>query len=175
MLADPGFADWVERGETGGRAVPFVAGSAEGRFAAYEAVVKERTVSARGLEGLQLPWPGFWGTPPWGAVQELAAVSGLRVRDYRLDVVRWKALAEREAALRELLEVRPGRPALLYVGSARLPRHICLVARPDADADVVVYEPSAGEVRRLDPSALARGGQTLGGWPRVWLTIAPRV
>lgn len=174
MLADPAFEAWVERGDAGGRALPFVAATAQGRFAAYEAVVKERTVSARGLEGAQLPWPGFWGTPPWGAVRELAAISGLSARDYRVDVIRWKGLEQREKALRALLEVEPGRPALLYVGSARLPRHVCLVARAQAGTEVVVYEPSAGEVRRYDPAALATGTQTLGGWPHVWLVIAPR-
>lgn len=176
-LADPAFAAWLD-GAPGPAAFaggPLDAGDPSDRFARYEALVKARTVAPRGLRGPQVPWPGALGTPPWTALAELVAAQGCSPRDYRLDVLRHRPVAERARRLRALADaVCPGRAALLYVGSATMPRHVCLVARPDAAGDAVVYEPSRGEVRALDPDALASGAQALGGWPLPWVALVPR-
>ena len=172
-VADPAFATWLTDG-AGARGLVDGADLPE-RFARYEAVVKARTAAARGLAGPQVPWPWFFGTAPWAALREVAAIAGVSPREYRMVLVRRLSPEAREQALRDVAAaVSPGRSALLYVGSPKLPRHVVLVARPDAAREVMLYEPSAGEVRVFDPAALASGQVRLGGWPVTWLAIRPR-
>lgn len=181
-LADPSFAAWLDGAPAPAAlagapfaGAPLAAVAPADRFARYEALVKARTVAARGLRGPQVPWPGALGTPPWTALAELVAAQGCSPRDYRVDVLRHRPVAERARRLRALGEaVRPGRAALLYVGSATMPRHVCLVAQPDAAGDVIVYEPSRGEVTVLDADAIASGAQGFGGWPLPWVALVPR-
>lgn len=174
MLAEPAFATWVTSGQRSGMALD--QRSSQERFAAYEAVVKERTNRLRPARRMaQLPWPGALGTAPWGAWVELAQATGAKVRDYRPHVLRWSGPAARAAHFDALVRtVRRERPAIVYVGSATLPRHVCLIV-PPADGDGLdVYEPSGGTVTELDRAAWVDGSLVLGGWPTVWLTIAPR-
>ena len=132
------------------------AGTEAQRFAAYEQVVAARTNALVGAGGrLQLPWPRALGTPPWGALTR-ARVRRRRPRG-RLRRQRGSATAARAglerayAALRA--RVRDGRPALLYIGNARLPRHVVLVMPPSGEQELDVYEPSIGRVVDLPQQA----------------------
>ncbi|MDQ2755731.1 MAG: hypothetical protein M3Y71_04085 [Actinomycetota bacterium] len=177
LLADPGFAGWMQTGVSAGSAgrafLPNLATPDE-RFAAAEELTIRRTNHLVGPgRRLQLPWPRGLGTPPWGARHELehgAATPGTRY------VVRW-CRPGGVSARRRLLErvgraVTPGRPAALYVGSSLLPRHVTLVVA-GADGGPVLYDPSAGVVLALDPDALSAARLGVAGWPVPWCAVLP--
>lgn len=191
MLADPAFADWIRHGVA--HAARRHAGhddsdddSPDGRsplqrFAAYEQVVAGRTNGLFGAGGrLQPPWPRALGTPPWGARRELE----LGVADPDADYdVHWLRLASRSGLERAhaglLARVRPGRPALLYVGSPTLPRHVVLVLPPSAPLTTSpagppaldVYEPSAGRVLDLRREPFVNRRLALAGWNVPWALV----
>ena len=133
MLRDPALADWVRTGATHGRAFPDGA-SAQVRLAAYHALVHARTNALVGPGGrLQVPWPRALGTTPWGVCRELEAGAAAPGTRYRTVTVRW-ATRDRRAELVEALadHLGPGRPGILFIGSAVLPRHVALlVPGPD--------------------------------------------
>ncbi|HOA58895.1 MAG TPA: hypothetical protein PKI09_12985 [Dermatophilaceae bacterium] len=173
MLRDPALADWVRTGAKHGRAFPDGPTPQE-RLAAYHALVHARTNALVGPGGrLQVPWPRALGTTPWGVCRELesgAADPGAR---YRIVTVRRVG----EARLIELVErlaghLRPGRPGVLFVGSATLPRHVALLV-PGPDGSVLVHDPSAGSVSELDVTALADERITVAGWTHPWFLVGP--
>ena len=173
MLRDPALADWVRTGNKHGRAFPN-GPSAALRLAAYHSLVHARTNALVGPGGrLQVPWPRALGTTPWGVCRELesgAADPGAR---YRIVPVR-RADGSRLAALVGHLasHLRPGRPGVLFVGSATLPRHVALlVAGPDGS--VLVHDPSAGSVSELDVATLADPRTAVAGWTHPWFLIGP--
>ena len=173
MLVDPVFASWVRTGEP--RLPGALPGdSASERFAAYERVVMRRTNTLwPGGRALALPWPRLLGTPPWGARRELehgAARPGSR---YALAVAPRDARALAAVHDRLAAVVRDGRPALLYVGNRRLPRHVVLVLPGHADSVLEVYDPGDGRVRPLRRDALAQRRLALSGWDVPWLTVEP--
>ncbi|GAA5032434.1 hypothetical protein GCM10023258_31390 [Terrabacter aeriphilus] len=179
MLRDPALARWVRDGI---RPLGVVAdardpGTPTGRFAAYEQVVAGRTNAALGPGARpQLPWPRALGTPPWGARRELEHGAADPGTPYGVGWLRTRGpagLAQAHAALRT--RVRPGAPALLYVGNAWAPRHVVLVL-PSAGGggpELAVYEPSIGRVVDLDEAAFASRTLRLGGWDVPWLTVQP--
>ncbi len=173
MLADPDFARWVLEGVGDDPALPQGA-TQDARLAMVEGQVLARTNALVGPGGqVQLPWPRRFGTPPWGARAELehgAAPAGTR---YRLRWCRWGS----EQRLRERLEqarerVGPDRPALLYIGSATLPRHVTLLVPSGTGLDV--YDPSAGSVQALDVDAFATRRLGIAGWQVPWCLVQPR-
>src|SRR5690348_1017106 len=124
MLVNPAFARWITTGEGPRGDAP--AGATESqRFAAYERVVLSRTNGLVGAGGRpNVPWPHALGTPPWGARKELEFGASRRGTDYELRVLRpLTRRALREAHRRLVDVVADGEPALLYIGSATLPRH----------------------------------------------------
>ena len=128
MLRDPALADWVRTGATHGRAFPDGV-SAQVRLAAYHALVHARTNALVGPGGrLQVPWPRALGTTPWGVCRELEAGAAAPGTRYRTVTVRW-ATRDRRAELVAALadHLGPGRPGILFVGSAVLPRHVALL------------------------------------------------
>lgn len=156
LLADSGFARRVLAG-----------GDRTRGFAEAEADVMRRTnawqVRGRGLWA-DAPWPHWWGTSPWGAAAELEHGTGRR---YRFTPLRHLRGSDVERVLADAPQ--PGAPALCYVGSRVLPRHVVLLTR-DADGGVLIYEPSRGTVTRLgDPSP---GASPWGGWGTAWWVIA---
>ncbi|MCU1537064.1 MAG: hypothetical protein JWP82_1415, partial [Humibacillus sp.] len=91
---------------------------------------------------------------------------------YAVTWVRWRgtpALHTVYAALRT--RVRAGRPALLYVGNAHLPRHVVLVMPPTGQRELDVYEPSSGRVVSLPEAAFAESRLGLAGWDVPWALV----
>lgn len=176
MMRDPMLSRWVRTGigDAGGPA----AGTPRSRFAELERRVMARTNAVSPHPGLvQVPWPKKLGTPPWGALVELerhAAVPGTGYQTRWLRAQGRAALSDAYGLLAS--RVGPGRPALLYVGNSRLPRHVVLVFVGAAEQDpwrLLVYEPARGQVRPLDPVAWSRRRLELAGWNHPWLVIQP--
>lgn len=173
MLVDPVFASWVRTGS------PSRPGAVEGdspsaRFAAYEQVVMRRTNALISHGGLHLPWPRFWGTPPWGARRELEFGAARDGTCYRVENARHLRATARRADYQRLVEVvADGEPGLLYVGSRLLPRHVVLVLPGDGDRTLDVFDPGSGRVShlRLDDYVNHRLG--LSTWNVPWFIVSP--
>jgi hypothetical protein len=171
MLANPPLADWIVHGDTEATG----SHSADQRFAAYEQVVAQRTNGLIGPGGhLQPPWPRALGTPPWGARHEIeygASRPGTRY------AIRWTRLSGIRALGRAYDhlcgQVGDGRPALLYIGNAWLPRHVVLVLR-GTGGDLAVYEPSIGSVVAASREAFVTRRLALAGWDVPWCVVWPR-
>jgi len=192
MLVDPVCAGWVVEGGPshdlpagyalpGGRNLPGgrerpVADTQDQRLAALEQVVLTRTNSVRGPGGrLQLPWPRRLGTPPWGARSELE--SGAAEIGARYELA-WCRLGGEERLRRhhdELRQrVRQGRPAILYVGSTWVPRHVALVLPAASGGGVDVYDPATGGVQALPVDTFVTRRLELAGWDLPWCLVLPR-
>lgn len=169
MLANPPFADWVRHGD---RPSPSDH-SADERFAACEQVVAHRTNGLRGPSGrLQPPWPRALGTPPWGARREIEHGASRPGTGYASTWVRLSGIRRLGQVYDELVRrVDEGRPALLYVGNAWLPRHVVLVL--PGRAGLEAYEPSAGRVVDLPRAAFVTRRLGLGGWDLPWCLVTP--
>ncbi|QKE86147.1 hypothetical protein HL663_16315 [Arthrobacter sp. NEB 688] len=174
MLVDPVFASWVRTG------TPHPPGSPAGetpaeRFAAYERVVMRRTNGAlSGGRRPNLPWPRALGTPPWGALRELEFGASRIGTRYTLDLLRGAdeyRLVERFDTLVEV--VAEGEPALLYIGSALLPRHVVLVLPGDGDRMLDVYDPGTGRVGHLRRDDVVQHRVRLSGWDVPWVAVRP--
>jgi hypothetical protein len=178
MLVNPAFAAWIRDG------TPHAASagtrpddrSERERFAAYEQVVAARTNALVGAGGnVQLPWPRALGTPPWGARRELesgAAAAGTR---YDVTWVRHRSSAGLARAYAGLqARVRAGRPAVLYVGNAALPRHVVLVLPPTGGQELDVYEPSVGRIVDLPRRPFIDRRLRLAGWDVPWALVCAR-
>lgn len=174
MLVDPVFAGWVRTGSPNPPGSPPGDTEAE-RFAAYERLVMRRTNGLfAGAGRPNLPWPRALGTPPWGAKRELeygAATSGTLY-----DVVTLRPLSP--SGLRETFDrlvdvVAEGEPALLYVGSVTLPRHVVLVLPGDGDRVLDVYDPGTGRVGHLRRDTVVEHRIGLSGWDVPWFVVQP--
>ena len=171
MLVNPTFARWIRLGldkEARDDDVPD-AGTEVQRFAAYEQVVARRTNALVGAGGrIQLPWPRAWGTPPWGALGELeygAAVPG-RTTTSSGSASSAEPLDAAYTSLQR--RVREGRPALLYIGNAWLPRHVVLVMPATRGQELDVYEPSVGRVVDLPRRGFVERQLRMAGWDVPW-------
>ncbi len=131
-----------------------------------------RTNNPWEARALRMPWPMALGTPPWGALAELRQIVRTeragRPR-YGLEMVRRDGAAGLGAALQS---VEVDQPALLYVGTRWMPRHVCVLAE-DAQGRLALYDPAAGSVVEADLDALAAGEQAVAGWRQPWVVIAP--
>ncbi|MGB8384545.1 MAG: hypothetical protein WCG47_25455 [Dermatophilaceae bacterium] len=170
-LVDPSLARWLAEEDT--RPDLPAAPTPEARLAAYEAIVHRRTTSLSSpTRGLQLPWPRAFGTPPWGALAELengAAASGTRYRIRTLRLTGARELRRDVARLSRL--VTDATPAVLYVGSRSMPRHVALVV-PGEDG-LAVYDPGYGRVVPLRADELAEHRLDVGGWAVPWFVVEP--
>jgi hypothetical protein len=174
MLVDPAFAHWIATGQ-GSRPGSPTGDSPAARFAAYEQVVHRRTNGLTlGRRGLNLPWPRFLGTPPWGAKRELELGAAKQGTEYDIAVLRPLS----EEALGRVFErlnavVADGMPALLYVGSASLPRHVLLILPGNGDDRLDIYDPTDGSVRARSLRGFATHELSLSGWDVPWFVVAP--
>lgn len=175
MLANPAFAQWIRDGirkDAHDGDVPDARTEAQ-RFAAYEQVVASRTNALLGAgRRLQLPWPRALGTPPWGGLHELEFGAADPEADYEVAWFRQRGrvgLGHTYADLRR--RVRPGRPALLYVGNAWSPRHVVLVLPPTGEQELDVYEPSVGRVVDLPQHAFVERRLAVAGWDVPWAAV----
>jgi hypothetical protein len=164
LLLEPALAAWLVS----------PADSPLRRFADLERGTMRRTNGLAGGPGaLQLPWPRSLGTPPWGAMAEIERTGSLPGTRYELVPLRHRSAAGLTRAAAGLVaRVSPGRPALLYVGSATLPRHVVLVFVNTDGRQLLVYEPARGEV--VPFAAYGLGGAPVAGWPVPWLVIQPQ-
>lgn len=174
MLVNPAFARWITTGE-GPRGDAPAGATEQERFAAYERVVMARTNQLfAGGRRLNLPWPRALGTPPWGARKELEFGAARTGTTYELRMVRQLTPAGLRTAHARLLDVvSEGEPALLYIGSATLPRHVTLVLPGDGDRVLDVYDPATGRVTLLDESRFAGRALGLSGWDVPWVAVQP--
>jgi hypothetical protein len=176
MLVSPEFSGWIVDGIDPGGGPPDSRSEPE-RFAEHERQVMDRTNGIQAAGGkLNLPWPRALGTPPWGAEKELEDGAARPGAAYRMRVVRLGS----GQGLREVYQdlaglVGEGLPALLYIGNARLPRHVTLVMPGDTDrSGLDVYDPATGSVTELDPDRFARRTLGIAGWNVPWITVQPR-
>lgn len=174
MLVDPAFAHWIATGEGQRPGSPKGASPAE-RFAAYERVVHRRTNTLTfGRGGLNLPWPRRLGTPPWGAQRELELGAAKQGTDYGITVLRPLPRARLGEVFDRLnAVVSDGMPALLYVGSETLPRHVLLILPGNGDDRLDVYDPANGSVRARSVRSFATHDLRLSGWDVPWFVVAP--
>ncbi len=175
MLVNPAFARWITTGLGKDARDDEVADArtASERFAAYEQVVAGRTNGLFGAAGrLQVPWPRALGTPPWGALGELEYGAADPSARYDTSWFRFGSRAGRERAYAALrTRVGEGRPALLYVGNAWLPRHVVLVLPATAGEELDVYEPSVGRVIVLPVEPFVDHKLRIGGWDVPWAAV----
>ncbi|MGL4175575.1 MAG: hypothetical protein ACRCSN_05810, partial [Dermatophilaceae bacterium] len=144
------------------------------RFAAYERVVMRRTNSLFSSGRFTVPWPRALGTPPWGARHELEFGASRCGTRYGVQLWRAGSVARRAAMVGALVTVvAEGEPALLYVGSATVPRHVVLVLPGDGDRALDVYDPASGRVSRLREDAVIERRMRLSGWDVPWLVVRP--
>lgn len=142
-------------------------------FAAQERAILARTnafrVRSRGVLH-DLGWPSFFGTSPWGALEELEWGTGRR---YGVVPLRFGDDRVRARAYDEVLlsTVRSRAPALLYVGDRVLPRHVTLLS---AGEQIVLYEPAAGAVVEPRRERFTSRSLALGGWDVPWFALVPR-
>lgn len=175
MLANPAFAQWIRDGirkDAQGGDRPDDGTEAQ-RFAAYEQVVAARTNALLGAGSrLQLPWPRALGTPPWGASNELELGAADPAADFAVAWFRHRGRAGLERAYAALRSrVRPGSPALLYVGNSWTPRHVVLVMPPTGEQELDVYEPSVGRVVDLPRRAFVERRLAIAGWDVPWAAV----
>ena len=174
MLVDPVFASWVRTGSPHPPGSPAGATEAE-RFAAYERVVMRRTNGLlAGPNRVNLPWPRALGTPPWGAKRELEYGAATTGTLYDVDALRPLSGPSLRTAFERLLDVvAEGEPGVLYVGNARLPRHVVLVLPGDGDRILDVYDPGTGRVGHLRRDTLVEHRLGLSGWDVPWFVVQP--
>jgi hypothetical protein len=174
MLVNPAFARWITTGE-GPRGDAPAGATEQERFAAYERVVMSRTNGLYlGGGRFNLPWPRALGTPPWGARGELEFGASRRGTQYELRQLRALSSAALRTAHARLVDVvADGEPALLYVGSGLLPRHVTLVLPGDGDRRLDVYDPATGQVTLLDEGRFASRDLRIAGWDVPWISVQP--
>jgi hypothetical protein len=96
-------------------------------------------------------WPQALGTTPWGAARWLRDHAPAAGR-YRVRLVDDASAVDVAQVIDTVATALAGRPVPLLVGSF-VPRHYVLALRADGDG-WRVYEPTSGQVRRLDLAAV---------------------
>ena len=141
MIRNPGYAARVRRS------------FADESLAMHARVTGPADVAGR----LQLPWPRALGTPPWAITRHLTARWGA---SYATRIVRRH---------RRLDLTVTDRPAVLYVGSRWLPRHVVLIVAADDDS-LRCYEPSSGKIVDL-PTLISAPDWRIAGWGLPWFVV----
>jgi hypothetical protein len=188
MLASAEFAGWILNGASPGGSRD--SRSTRERFAEHERQVMNRTNGIRTAGGkLSVPWPRALGTPPWGAREELEHGAARPGAAYTMRLVRLSTRIALFDVYRDLASfARQGLPALLYIGSPALPRHITLMLPragsssgngpgpdgPEGDAGLDLYDPATGAVTELAAERFAGRRLGIAGWNVPWLTVQPR-
>lgn len=148
LLTDPSFAATLRSPEAAGATV---------------LATHQRLTGLRSPTGsAQLPWPRALGTPPWAVAAELATLTG---RPYRQRVVRWSGDGGFD-------DLTGHGPAVLYVGSRLLPRHVVLVVEAVGRDTLRVFDPAAGALRAMSREDFA-AHRLPGRWRYRWFALHP--
>jgi hypothetical protein len=136
-------------------------------FASEVLALHRRLTSLRDSRGRpQVPWPRFFGTPPWAAAHQMTAVTGTSY-DSRLGWLR------RERAFDSIvLATAAGHRVPVFVGSTWVPRHVVL-ALGELDGAMRFYEPAHGQLVDVSRADFAAAEVGLAGWDRPWFVVLP--
>lgn len=112
-------------------------------------------------------WPRMLGTTPMGIARALTTRTEMRGVVYR-----WRLFRGRGDRLTDVVHfVTEGWPVAMLVGRL-IPRHWVLIVGADAET-LQCYEPSSGEVRPADVSAVRASQLTGLGYPRPFAFVLP--
>lgn len=182
---DPAVALWLGTGRTLARHRPpevpaddedLADATPERRFARVQRRMR-RATSAGALLGL--PWPGAFGTPPWGLAARMR-FAGLRFTHEPLDDSDRPHLA----TVLDLVgaAVDRGVPVPLYSGGdssggwdEAMPRHVLLAVRRTADG-FDLWEPASGRVLPMARAEMLKPKgrhPALGGWSHLTWAVLP--
>jgi hypothetical protein len=110
-------------------------------------------------------WPRRLGTTPSGMARALSAHSSVRYR--------WRLFRGRRDKLSDVLSAVDGVwPVAMLIGRF-IPRHWVLIVDAAGD-ELQCYEPSSGEVRRVDVDAVRRARLPGLGYPRPFTFVLPK-
>jgi hypothetical protein len=134
-----------------------------------------RVTSPRDTTGrMQLPWPRFFGTPPWAAARQMTAVTDTAYTS------KWARTGRERAFDRIAGATDSGHLVPVFVGSRGLPRHVVLaIGRGDGQSDgqndgaLRFYEPASGRLVDVSRADFAKGQVDLAGWGSPWFTVLP--
>ena len=117
-------------------------------------------------------WPRRLGTTPMG----LARAIGVHSARYGVRY-RWRLRWRRGDDLADVLAAVDAQwPVAMLVGNV-IPRHWVLLVERDLEADpgvVRCYEPSSGQVRKIELAAIRGAALTNIGFPRAFAFVLPR-
>lgn len=186
-LGDPALADWLITGSvpaarpdelrdaTPGQLEALAGLPIERRVAVLQRVLKRRATS---IARAGMPWPGAFGTPPWGLART-ARFPGVTYRQNPVDDA--DARHFRQVLDRVDAATSRGVPVPLYTGgdttrglAAAVPRHVVLVVG-SAPGGLRIWEPGEGR-RHTVPRAelsLHEPHPALGRWSRVVWVVLP--
>lgn len=127
----------------------------------------EKVTSIRDSRGRpQVPWPRFFGTPPWAAARQMTAVTGTSY-DSQL------AWSRRDRAFDAIvLATAAGHRVPVFVGSTWVPRHVVL-ALGELDGAMRFYEPARGALVDVSRADFVTSKVGLAGWDRPWFVVLP--
>lgn len=127
-----------------------------------EVLAMHRRVTAPVDHGrIQLPWPRALGTPPWAVARQLGD------RD-----VRWIRTSPASGYDAVVAATRDRKPVPVYIGSARLPRHVVL-ALGEERGRLRFFEPASGHLRDVGREEFHRSRIGLAGWDHAWWAVLP--
>lgn len=132
-----------------------------GRWARQVLTTHREVTALRDHGRIAVPWPRALGTPPWAVARRLRLLTGRR---WRVRTIRLGAGRRREVA------AGAADPAVLFVGTRWLPRHVTLVLSAD-DEGLRIYDPGRGRVAVVRP---ADGLASATGWSTPWFLVAVR-
>ena len=186
-LGDPVLEDWLLTGAVGAPRPPELRDATRGqleilaalpienRADALQRVLKRRATS---ITGAGFPWPGPFGTPPWGLART-ARFPGVTYRQHPVDDADTRHL--REVIARIDAASTRGVPVPLYTGgdttrglASAVPRHVVLVVG-SAPGGLRIWEPGEGRCHTVSRADLSRRepNRALGGWSRVVWVVLP--
>lgn len=165
-LADERYAELLVTGRHPGTGWT-VSGTPADRFRSETLGMHRRITGATDIVGrLQVPWPRFFGTPPWAVSRQLRALG----TPY---VVR-QALVGRERAFDDMQAgIGSGHPSALYVGDRWASRHVVLAYAADA-GELGVFDPASGRTETVSVADFTAARLPFGRWLRPWFVIRPR-
>ena len=136
-------------------------------FRSQVLALHQRVTSLRDTTGrMQLPWPSFFGTPPWAVEREMQAITG---RSYDSDLV----VSGRATAYDRIATATAnGHRVPVFVGNRWLPRHVVLALGVVDDA-LRFYEPAKGRLVDVSRASFADAKLGLAGWDRPWFVVLP--